>query len=56
MWVCQTRLVKHALALSKPVALLNLGPTRADGLAGIEKLDIATGDVMRGVAKIVASV
>ena len=56
MWMCQTRLVKHALALSKPVALLNLGPTRADSLAGIEKFDIGTGDVMRSVAKVVASV
>jgi NAD-dependent deacetylase sirtuin 4 len=56
MRMYQTRLVKHALGLNKPVALLNLGPTRADGLAGIEKLDIATGAVMRSVAKIVASV
>jgi hypothetical protein len=40
--MCETRLVKHALQLRKPVALLNLGPTRADGPAGIEKFDVAT--------------
>ena len=49
-------MVKHALELSKPIALLNLGPTRADGLPGVEKLDVASGAVMRSVAKIVASV
>jgi hypothetical protein len=30
------RLVKHALELGKSVLLLNVGPTRADGLVGID--------------------
>ncbi|KAF8906251.1 DHS-like NAD/FAD-binding domain-containing protein [Gymnopilus junonius] len=45
------RLVKHALELKKPVMLLNVGPTRADGLPGVEKIDVQTGAVMRDVAK-----
>lgn len=47
------RLVKHALALGKPVLLLNVGPTRADGLVGIDKIEIATSRVMRNVARAV---
>ena len=41
------------MELHKPVLLLNLGPTRADGLQGIEKIEIASGAVMRDVAKAV---
>ncbi|KAI0720624.1 DHS-like NAD/FAD-binding domain-containing protein [Fomitopsis betulina] len=47
------RLLRHALELHKPVLLLNLGPTRADGLQGVEKLEIASGAVMRDVVKAV---
>ncbi|TFY63772.1 hypothetical protein EVJ58_g3070 [Rhodofomes roseus] len=47
------RLLKHAMDLHKPVLLLNLGPTRADGLQGLEKIDIASGVVMRDVVKAV---
>lgn len=46
-----TRLVKHALELKKPTMLLNVGPTRADGLPGVEKIDVPSGAVMRQVAK-----
>ncbi|KAH9930335.1 DHS-like NAD/FAD-binding domain-containing protein [Fomitopsis serialis] len=45
------RLLRHAMDLHKPVLLLNLGPTRADGLAGVDKIDIASGAVMRDVVK-----
>ncbi|OBZ73820.1 NAD-dependent protein deacetylase SIR4, partial [Grifola frondosa] len=45
------RLLKHALELHKPVLLLNVGPTRADGLPGVEKLEIPSGLIMREVAK-----
>ncbi|KAI9440563.1 DHS-like NAD/FAD-binding domain-containing protein, partial [Lactarius indigo] len=44
------RLLKHALELRKPVLYLNVGPTRADGIPGVEKLEIPTGEVMREVA------
>lgn len=38
--------MKHAVEQSKPVLVLNLGPTRADGLAGTEKMEISTGEVL----------
>ncbi|KAH7915278.1 DHS-like NAD/FAD-binding domain-containing protein [Hygrophoropsis aurantiaca] len=47
------RLIKRALEMKKPVLLLNVGPTRADGLPGIEKIEIASGLVMRDVVKAV---
>lgn len=43
------RLLKHALELRKPVLHLNVGPTRADGLPGVDKLEIPTSSVMTGV-------
>ncbi|KAF8966357.1 DHS-like NAD/FAD-binding domain-containing protein [Flammula alnicola] len=45
------RLLRHALELKKPVMLLNIGPTRADGIPGVEKLDVPSGLVMRDVAR-----
>ncbi|KAF8517910.1 DHS-like NAD/FAD-binding domain-containing protein [Hysterangium stoloniferum] len=45
------RLVKHALEENKPVLLLNLGPTRADGLLGVEKIEAHCGEVLRSAAK-----
>ncbi|KAI1791800.1 DHS-like NAD/FAD-binding domain-containing protein [Ganoderma leucocontextum] len=45
------RLVKHALDQRKPVLLLNIGPTRADQLAGIEAIEVPAGSVMRQVVK-----
>jgi hypothetical protein len=35
----------------KPVLLLNVGPTRADGISGVEKIDIASGIVLPDVVK-----
>ncbi|KAI0349549.1 DHS-like NAD/FAD-binding domain-containing protein [Trametes cingulata] len=45
------RLVKHAVEKRKPVLVLNLGPTRARDLAGVDIVDIASGMVMRDVVK-----
>lgn len=47
------RLLKHALELRKPVLMLNVGPTRADGLPGIEKIELASGGVLRDVVRTV---
>lgn len=44
-------LVKHAVEKRKPVLLLNIGPTRADQLLGIETIDIPAGSVIRDVVK-----
>lgn len=46
-------LLKHAVELKKPVLLLNVGPSRADGLPGVEKIDMASGSIMTEVAKTV---
>ncbi|TFK29682.1 DHS-like NAD/FAD-binding domain-containing protein [Coprinopsis marcescibilis] len=45
------RLVKRALEMKKPVMLLNVGPTRADSLAGIEKINMSTGTVLTETAR-----
>ncbi|KAJ2918682.1 hypothetical protein MD484_g1763, partial [Candolleomyces efflorescens] len=47
------RLVKHALELKKPVILLNLGPTRADLLPNIEKINMASGAILVDAASLV---
>jgi len=49
------RLVRHALEENKPVLLLNLGPTRADGLPGVEKIEVHCGEVLRSVASILTA-
>jgi len=43
------RLLKRALELRKPVLHLNVGPTRADGLPGVDKLEVPTSIVMTDV-------
>ena len=43
--------MKHAVDLKKPVLVLNVGPTRADGHVGIEKIDIPSGTILTDVAK-----
>ncbi|KAF9224027.1 DHS-like NAD/FAD-binding domain-containing protein [Gyrodon lividus] len=45
------RLIKYALALKKSVLLLNMGPTRADDLPGVEKIEIPTSHVMRDTVR-----
>ncbi|KAI0730753.1 DHS-like NAD/FAD-binding domain-containing protein [Earliella scabrosa] len=47
------RLVKHAVEQRKPVLLLNVGPTRADQLPGIETIEIPAGTVIRDVVRAV---
>ncbi|KZV95101.1 DHS-like NAD/FAD-binding domain-containing protein [Exidia glandulosa HHB12029] len=49
------RLAKHALELSRPVLLLNLGPTRADGLPQLEKMVVSSGPVLQEAARQLAS-
>ncbi|KAK0466965.1 DHS-like NAD/FAD-binding domain-containing protein [Desarmillaria tabescens] len=46
------RLLKHALELKKPVLMINVGPTRADNVPGVEKIDITSGAIMRDVARV----
>jgi NAD-dependent protein deacetylase/lipoamidase sirtuin 4 len=50
------RLVRHAVDANKPVLLLNVGPTRADGLKGVEKVELPSGDVLRGAARVLTLV
>ncbi|KAG6336031.1 hypothetical protein ID866_3066 [Astraeus odoratus] len=47
------RLAQYAVKLGKPVLLLNVGPTRVDGLPGVEKIEIPTSHVMRDVVRAV---
>ena len=47
------RLVKQAVERHKPVLLLNIGPTRADALLGIEAIDVPAGAIIREVAQAV---
>ncbi|KAI0285837.1 DHS-like NAD/FAD-binding domain-containing protein [Russula aff. rugulosa BPL654] len=46
-------LLKFALRWRKPVLYLNVGPTRADGLPGVDKLEIPTSAVMTDVVQAV---
>jgi len=50
------RLLKHALELKKPVLMLNVGPSRADGYPGVEKIEIASGMIMKEVVKAVIGI
>ncbi|EIM86806.1 DHS-like NAD/FAD-binding domain-containing protein [Stereum hirsutum FP-91666 SS1] len=45
------RLLKHAMELKKPVLLLNVGPTRADSIPGIDKIEIPSGQILREVVR-----
>ncbi|ESK94883.1 nad-dependent deacetylase [Moniliophthora roreri MCA 2997] len=45
------RLLKSALEQKKPVLMVNVGPSRADGIDGVEKLDISSGTIMREVVR-----
>ena len=49
LYVCS--LVKHAIEKHKPIMLLNVGPTRADALAGIDSIEIEAGTIIRDVVK-----
>lgn len=50
------RLLKHAVEIHKPVLMINVGPSRADGIPEVEKVDIESGSIMREVVKMVVSV
>jgi hypothetical protein len=47
------RLLKRAVELGKPVLLLNVGPSRGDGVPEIERIDMASGLIIRDVVKAV---
>ena len=47
----RSSLIKHAVEHRKPVLLLNVGPTRANQLVGVETIEIPAGSVMREVVK-----
>ncbi|KDQ19692.1 hypothetical protein BOTBODRAFT_28251 [Botryobasidium botryosum FD-172 SS1] len=44
-------LVKRAHELNKPIMVLNVGPTRADELSGVEKFEWTSGEVLQEVCK-----
>ncbi|KAJ9115005.1 hypothetical protein QFC22_005333 [Naganishia vaughanmartiniae] len=43
------RLIKQALEAQKPVLMLSIGPSRADNLPGVEKIEMPAGSVLEGV-------
>jgi len=45
------RLLKHALDSSKPVLMINVGPSRADGVKGVEKMEVSSGTIIRDVVR-----
>jgi len=47
------RLLTYAIGLKKPVLLLNVGPTRADGLPGLVKLGVRSGAILGDVTRAV---
>jgi len=52
------RLFKRALELSKPIMILNIGPTRADPYVDrpeVEKVEWKAGEVLKAVAMLIAS-
>jgi len=48
------RLVKLALEQQKPVLVINLGPTRADGTKEVEKIELPAKDVLLGTCHLLA--
>ncbi|KAJ7504279.1 DHS-like NAD/FAD-binding domain-containing protein [Mycena galericulata] len=47
------RLLKRAVELGKPTLLLNVGPSRGDGIEEIERVDMASGVIIRQVVEAV---
>ncbi|PFH51783.1 hypothetical protein AMATHDRAFT_39891 [Amanita thiersii Skay4041] len=45
------RLVKHADSVKKPILLVNVGPTRADPLPDVFKIELPTGSIIQDVAR-----
>lgn len=43
------RLIKHAVEQNKPVLMISLGPSRADTLPGVEKIEMPSGVVLEEV-------
>ncbi|KAJ6515030.1 DHS-like NAD/FAD-binding domain-containing protein [Mycena vitilis] len=47
------RLLKRAVELNKPVLLLNVGPSRGDDIEQIDRIDMASGLIIRDVVRAV---
>lgn len=43
------RLIKQALEVRKPVLMISTGPSRADGLPGVEKIEMEAGPLLKDV-------
>lgn len=43
------RLIKQAVEAQKPVLMVSLGPSRADALSGVEKIEMTSGPVLEQV-------
>jgi len=43
------RLIKQAVDAKKPVMILSVGPTRADGLPGVDKIEMRAGPILEEV-------
>lgn len=41
------------MELHKPILMLNIGPTRADDIPGIEKIELPSGAVLRAAVSAV---
>ena len=48
-----SRLLRHAVDLGKSVLIVNVGPTRADSLLGVEKVKVPAGLVLRNAVQTV---
>ncbi|KAG7528675.1 hypothetical protein FFLO_06006 [Filobasidium floriforme] len=46
------RLIKQAVDAKKPVLILSTGPTRADGLPGVDKIEMRAGPVLEDVLQL----
>ncbi|KAF8596415.1 DHS-like NAD/FAD-binding domain-containing protein [Ceratobasidium sp. AG-I] len=49
------RLLKHAVELKKSVMLLNIGPTRGDDVAEVDKIEGKSSEVLRGAVRTLRS-
>ncbi|KAJ7043724.1 DHS-like NAD/FAD-binding domain-containing protein [Mycena alexandri] len=47
------RLLKRAVELGKPVLLLNVGPSRGDSVSEVDRIDMASGLIIRDVVRAV---
>lgn len=46
------RLIKQAVEAKKPVLILSVGPSRADGMPGVDKIEMKAGPVLKDVVEL----